>query len=152
MAQWAAFWPDMNMAPKVGPIRGAPSSSATCDTSTYLVIANDNSNDNGNNDDDNDDNNTFQLTSYVRAWLHQVTASVKLIDEVEWSQGQVSTEHCFEKNLSNSVPCQSVYSRYSSTGGRNLVLATIQQSCIQQSCIQHYSKIADKTLHRPANL
>lgn len=32
-AQWAAFWPDMNMAPKVGPMRGAPSSSATCITS-----------------------------------------------------------------------------------------------------------------------
>ena len=29
-AQWAAFWPDMNMAPKVGPMRGAPSNSATC--------------------------------------------------------------------------------------------------------------------------
>ena len=29
IAQWAAFWPEMNMAPKVGPIRGAPSSSAT---------------------------------------------------------------------------------------------------------------------------
>ena len=29
-AQCAAFWPDMYMAPKVGPMRGAPSSSATC--------------------------------------------------------------------------------------------------------------------------
>lgn len=29
-AQCAAFWPLMNMAPKVGPMRGAPSSSATC--------------------------------------------------------------------------------------------------------------------------
>jgi hypothetical protein len=30
MAQCAAFCPLMNMAPNVGPMRGAPSSSATC--------------------------------------------------------------------------------------------------------------------------
>ena len=32
MAQWAAFWPLIIMAPKVGPMRGQPSSSATCRT------------------------------------------------------------------------------------------------------------------------
>ena len=37
-AQWAAFWPLMNIAPNVGPMRGQPSSSATCNPSLSVDI------------------------------------------------------------------------------------------------------------------